>query len=178
MDRSILAVCLDFGDTLSDQGTEDRDQSGELVGVELIEGARELVGELRRRGYPVGLIADGDVRDARNALAQHGLDEMFDAIAISEAVGARKPEPEIFRRALRELGVAAEDYGRTVMVGNRLERDVKGARELGIIGVWIDWSARYGKTPEEPAAVPDHRIDYPLELLEVLDRIEREAGSG
>jgi FMN phosphatase YigB (HAD superfamily) len=176
MANHILAVCLDFGDTLSDQGTESRDADGTLVGVGLIEGARELIGELRKRGYRLALVADGNMRDARNALAQHGLDRLFDAIVISEAVGASKPDPRMFRRALDELGIEAGDYGRTVMVGNRLERDVKGARELGMTAVWIDWSPRYAKQPEEAAAVPDHRIDHPLELLALLDRIEAEGG--
>jgi FMN phosphatase YigB (HAD superfamily) len=175
MPNRILAVCLDFGDTLSDQATERRDRGGTLVGVELVEGARELVTELRRRGYPLALVADGDVRDARNVLRQHGLDELFDAIVISEAEGAQKPAPRMFERALAELGVDRSENGRAVMMGNRLERDVKGARELGMIAVWIDWSPRYGKRPREPSAVPDDRIEHPLELLGVLDRLEAEA---
>jgi FMN phosphatase YigB (HAD superfamily) len=175
MPNRILAVCLDFGDTLSDQATEIRDREGTLVGVDLIEGARDVVTELRGRGYPLALVADGDVRDARNVLRQHALDELFDAIVISEAEGALKPDPRMFERALGDLGVARSDYGRTVMVGNRLERDVKGARELGIIVVWIDWSPRYDKRPREPSAVPDDRIEHPLELLGVLDRLEAEA---
>ena len=85
MPGRIRAVLLDFGDTLSDQATERRDEAGTLVGVELIDGARELIGALRERGVPVALVADGEVRDARAALAQHGLGELFDAVVISEA---------------------------------------------------------------------------------------------
>jgi putative hydrolase of the HAD superfamily len=144
--------------------------------VELIDGARELVGALRERGVPVALVADGEVRDARSALAQHGLGELFDAVVISEAVGARKPDPRMFRRALEELGLGDADLAHTVMVGNRLERDIRGARELGMIAIWIDWSPRYDKRPREAAAVPDARIEHPLELLTVLDRLEAAPG--
>jgi HAD superfamily hydrolase (TIGR01549 family) len=173
--RRIRAVLLDFGDTLSDQATEARDERGALVGIELAHGAKRLVHELKARGYRLGLVADGEVRDARKVLAQHGLDRLFDAIVISEAVGTHKPDPRMFRRALVELGLSEEGAARTVMVGNRLERDVKGARELGMIAVWIDWSPRYDKQPREPAAVPDHRIEHPLELVHLLDRLEAEA---
>ena len=172
MAERIRAVLLDFGDTLSDQSTEVRDSAETLVRVDLVEGAKELVRELRQRDYPIALVADGEVRDARNALVQHGLDELFDAVVISEAVGAQKPDARMFLRAVEELGLDPEDLPRTVMVGNRLERDVKGARELGMTAVWIDWSPRYDKAPREAAAVPDHRIEHPLELLSVLDRIE------
>ena len=80
MTRRIRAVLLDFGDTLSDQATEERDARGTLTHVELVEGARELVRELRARGYPVALVDDGEVRDARRALAQHRLDEVLDRL--------------------------------------------------------------------------------------------------
>lgn len=176
MTPRIRAVCLDFGDTLADQATEVRDDDGTLLEIDLIEGALELVRELRARGYRLALVADGEVPDARNVLAQHGLDELFDAVVISEEVGAQKPDPSMFSRALGELGLTPRDYGRAVMVGNRLERDVKGARELGMVGVWLDWSPRYAKRPTEPAAVPDHVIGHPLELLPLLERLEREAG--
>jgi HAD superfamily hydrolase (TIGR01549 family) len=170
--KRVRAILLDFGDTLSDQASEERDGRGVLVGVELIEGAMELVRELRTRGYQLALVADGEVRDARNALAAHGLDELFDAVVISEALGARKPDAAIFRRALAELRVPEEAAGRVVMVGNRLERDIAGARKLGMVAVWIDWSPRYDKRPRGPDAVPDDRIEHPLELLAVLDRLE------
>jgi len=175
MPERIGAVLLDFGDTLSDQATEERDEHGTLLYVGLVEGARELVERLRERGYGLALVADGEARDARNALARHGLDELFDAVVISEAVGAHKPDPAMFRRALAELGLGEEDAERVVMVGNRLERDIAGAHGLGMVAVWIDWSPRYAKEPREPDAVPDARIEHPLELLAVLDRLEGEA---
>ena len=172
MPGRIRAVLLDFGDTLADQATERRDETGFLERVDLIAGAKELVERLRERGYALALVADGEVRDAHNVLRQHGLDELFDAVVISEALGTHKPDPEMFRRALTELGLGEEEARRTVMVGNRLERDVRGAHELGMIAVWIDWSPRYGKQPRDPPAVPDARIEHPLELLTVLDRLE------
>jgi putative hydrolase of the HAD superfamily len=59
------------------------------------------------------------------------------------------------------------------MVGNRFERDIRGASRLGMTTVWIDWAPRYRKQPVRPSEVPDHVIHEPLELLGVLDRLER-----
>jgi HAD superfamily hydrolase (TIGR01450 family) len=42
---------------------------------------------------------------------------------------AGKPHPAIFQAALKRLGVHAGD---TLMIGDRLETDIKGANELGI----------------------------------------------
>jgi putative hydrolase of the HAD superfamily len=59
-------------------------------------------------------------------------------------------------------------------VGNNLERDVKGANALGLISVWLDWAPRRSKTPADESEVPRHTIKRPLELLNVIDSIERE----
>jgi putative hydrolase of the HAD superfamily len=171
--RRILAVLVDFGDTLSDQATEERDADGLMTGVALIDGARELLLALRDRGLPVALVADGEVDESRILRVRHGLEDLFAAVVISEAVGASKPDPRPFRAALDALGIAPADYGRVVMLGNRLERDVRGANALGLISVWLDWAPRYRKAPAGPAEVPQHVVHAPRELLEVLDRLER-----
>jgi HAD superfamily hydrolase (TIGR01549 family) len=173
----IRAVLLDFGDTLADQATEERDEAGLMTGVELIPGARELLDALRERGLPLGLVVDGAVDENWIARVRLGLEGRFDAIAISEDVGAEKPDPRPYERALDELGVAPDERGRVVMVGNRLERDVRGARALGLIAVWLNWSERYRKRPRDPGEVPDFIISEPLELLDVLDELERQ-GTG
>jgi putative hydrolase of the HAD superfamily len=64
------------------------------------------------------------------------------------------------------------------MVGNRLERDVKGANELGMISVWMDWSPRYAKSPSDASEKPQFTIHQPLDLLNVLDALEAAAGPG
>jgi HAD superfamily hydrolase (TIGR01549 family) len=174
MKRRILAVLLDFGDTLADQDSEQRDASGFTYDVDLLHGARELLIVLQERGYRVGLVADGRVDESAVLRARHELDSLIDAVVISEEVGAAKPDRLPFDAALRRLGIPRTEARRVVMVGNRLERDVRGASDLGMVTVWIDWSARYGKSPREPSEVPDHVIHEPLELLEVLDRLETE----
>ena len=173
MPRRILAVLLDFGDTLSDQATERRGGSGFMHDVELLHGARELLEALRERGYRVGLVADGEADESAALRARHGLDQLFDAVAISDELGAEKPSGHPFGVALERMGLSLDDAPRVVMVGNRLERDVLGARSLGMTAVWMDWAPRYRKVPLEPWEEPDHVIRAPLELLEVLDRLER-----
>lgn len=54
-----LAICLDSGDTLVDEGTEIKDEQEVVLQAELIPGAAELLHALKARGYPVALVADG-----------------------------------------------------------------------------------------------------------------------
>ncbi len=174
----LLAICFDFGDTLADEGTEIKDETLTTLRAELIPGAGEMLRELKRRGYPLALVADGRPGTYFNVLTQHGLYDLFDVFAISEHLGVEKPHPLMFTHALDPLGIRREEYRRTLMVGNNLERDVKGANELGMISVWIDWALRRAgaKAPADASQAPQHTIKTPLELLGVIDQLERKRG--
>jgi HAD superfamily hydrolase (TIGR01549 family) len=169
----LRAICFDFGDTLADEATEEKDAAGVTQRAELIPGAAELVRTLKRRGYTLALVADGYPGTYRNVLAQHGLYECFDVYAISEEIGVSKPDARMFTHALDRLGVPSDAYARTIMVGNHLERDIKGANALGMISVWLDWAPRRAKVPADDSERPAFTIRTPLELLDVLAQIEQ-----
>lgn len=172
MAGKIRAIFLDCGDTLVDEATEVKDALEVSQRADLIPGADELIRELKRRGYTLALVADGPEGTFINNLTPHGLYDQFDAYAISALVGCEKPDERIFRHALDALGIEPDEYGRVVMVGNYLARDVKGANALGLISVWLDWAPRRPKVPADPSEQPSYTIKMPLELLAVLDALE------
>ena len=169
--RNLLAICLDSGDTLVDEGTEIKDARGAVLEAELIPGAAALVQQIKQRGYPLALVADGPAATFHNVLGHYGLYDLFDAWAISELVGAEKPDAAMFQTALAQLAIAPVDYGRVMMVGNNLSRDILGANRLGLISVWIDWAPRRAKTPANALETPDYTIKTPLELLSLIDEL-------
>jgi HAD superfamily hydrolase (TIGR01549 family) len=172
MSGRLLAICLDCGDTLIDEGTEVKRADDVALRGELIPGADQLLRELARRGYRLALIADGPPETFSNLLTQHGLYGYFEAFAISGRLGYTKPDLRIFAHALDQLGIPREAYGRTLMLGNNLARDVKGANALGIISVWLDWGPRRPKVPADESEAPRYRIGQPLELLQVIELVE------
>ena len=115
-------------------------------------GAAAALGSLRRAGLRVGCISNSDGTVAR-LLASLGLAEYLDPIVDSGAVGIEKPDPEIFRIALRRSDVEAAD---AVYVGDLYPVDVVGARRAGIEPVLLDPLGRYGDrgcrtAPDVPA---------------------------
>lgn len=103
---------------------------------------------LREHGVKIGLVSNTG-RDLAAFVAHHGLD--VDAAVGSGAYGKTKPHPTIFRHALEQLGVAAED---AVMVGDSVEDDVEGARAVGMRAFLID---RDGRFPERDDKLDDLR---------------------
>ena len=168
----ILAICLDCGDTLVDEATEVKDATGTTLHAELIPDAGEVVQELKSRGYVLALVADGPVGTFRNVLTRHNLYDCFDVFAISEQVGVEKPDPRMFITALDQLGTQRQDYGRVMMVGNNLARDIKGANALGMISVWLNWSPRRSKVPADASEVPQYTIVNPRELIPLVSLLD------
>jgi HAD superfamily hydrolase (TIGR01549 family) len=168
----ILAILLDSGDTLVDEGTEIKDEDDVTQTAELIPGAKETVQKLKQAGYPLALVADGPLGTFQNVLGFHGLMGLFDALAVSQIVGVEKPDPRMFTVALEQLGIAPADYARVLMVGNNLERDIKGANALGITSVWLDWAPRRSKVPADESEVPNYTIKTPIALVNLVRRIE------
>ncbi len=100
----IRAIFLDCGDTLIDEASEVKNAGDVSLRADLIPGAGALLTELKRRGYPLALVADGPAATFVNNLGPYGFYDLFDAHAISELVGVSKPDAAIFRSALEALG--------------------------------------------------------------------------
>lgn len=167
-------VCLDSGDTMVDEGTEVKVDGEVVVDAELIPQADVMVKQLVENGYTVALVADGPRATFENILKdKFDLWDAFSAVAISGDVGVSKPDKRMFLTVLDALGITADDYGHVVMVGNHLSRDVKGANDLGLMSIWMNWSPRRAKTPLDDSENPDYTITSPSELLALLENIER-----
>ncbi|HEX7473036.1 MAG TPA: HAD family hydrolase [Candidatus Limnocylindrales bacterium] len=166
--RQVWAVFFDLGDTLLIERSEEKDAADTTLRAELFDGAAELVWSLKRAGYLVGLVSDTRAATARNVLRQHGLEDAFDVLAISESIGAEKPDPRIFQHALSALGLRASEAGHVAMVGNRLDRDVRGANALGLISVWMRLTDPHPADPVGDGDRPRHTVTSHAELRELL----------
>lgn len=94
-------------------------------------------------------------------LAELGLLDLFDTVADSAVVGHAKPDPELFRIALRALDVEPDE---TLMVGDNPFADVRAAAALGMTTCWIAPATR--AVPD--GCAPTYRIATLPELATVL----------
>jgi putative hydrolase of the HAD superfamily len=111
-------------------------------------GVRAALERLRDE-LAVALVSDGDVAIQRAKLRALGLEEAFDVIVLSDALGRgmRKPNPAPFERALAALGVDAEQ---AMFIGDRPEKDVAGAAGAGIRAIRV-FTGEYAGMPDTPA---------------------------
>ena len=134
----------------------------------LVDSAHALLDSLRGRGLRLAVVSNTwpeSARLVRLELAELGVATRVDAVVLSGEVGARKPDPAIFRRALDELAV---DAAHALFVGDRLIDDVEGAAGVGMTTVQALWF----RADDSPGKVePDVRAFTPIDVLNSARRL-------
>lgn len=130
--------------------------------LELFPGALDLLRSLRGRGVKLGLVTNGFSETHREKIELLELGPLFDAIFIADEVGMVKPDPLLFAHACLKLGSAP---ARSAMVGDRYDRDIRGAAQAGLFTVWVNVHA--ADLPPG-AAPPDATVERIAQVESVL----------
>ncbi|MCS6980719.1 MAG: HAD-IA family hydrolase [Flavobacteriales bacterium] len=124
----------------------------------LEEGARETLQSLHSR-YCLHIITNGFEITQRTKLRSSGIHHLFTTITTSERSGYRKPDPRIFRYALRRAGALASQ---AAFIGDDLEIDILPAVRMGFHTFWYNPSGLPG---------PSSRDFQNLQLLRSLPEL-------
>lgn len=118
---------------------------------------RGALERLRNKGIRVAIVSNSEGR-LPDVFDRVGLGDAFELVVDSHHEGVRKPDPEIFRRALLRLGV---DASRALYLGDIPGIDVEGAHAAGMKAVLVDALGFY----------PDHTGSPRVEsVAEFVDR--------
>jgi HAD superfamily hydrolase (TIGR01549 family) len=128
----------------------------------LYPGAAELLHGLRDRGMKLGMITNGLSETHREKIALLRIGELFDAIFIADEVGMIKPDPLLFAHACTRLDVSPSH---SAMVGDRYDRDIRGAHAAGLFTVWVNVR---GETVPPGAPPPDATCETIAAVASVL----------
>jgi len=120
---------------------------------------------LKGMGLKLGIISNIQSRgQVPSDLRRYGIEKFFDPVILSCEYGRRKPDPGIFLFAARRAGTSA---GRCAHVGDRISRDIQGAKQAGFaLAVQIRHDFIESTEPDEPRAdaVIDSLEEFPLLL--------------
>jgi HAD superfamily hydrolase (TIGR01509 family) len=120
---------LDFPyDSFRTAWQERRDELIAREGLPMKAGAIELIDHLGVQRLRLGLATSTGRRRATQMLTQASLFDRFNAFAFGDEVARGKPDPEIFLRVSRELGVAPQDC----LVLEDSEAGIEGAHAAGM----------------------------------------------
>jgi putative hydrolase of the HAD superfamily len=121
---------------------------------------------LRDSEYKLGIITDGISVKQWEKVIRLGLQHFFHSVTISSDVGRGKPDPEIFKIAVEKTGYIP---GETLMVGDRIDRDISGANKAGMVTAQI-MKGRYKRSkPRDESEEPDYIISKLSDILSILE---------
>lgn len=105
--------------------------------IQLYEGVKEMLRELRKKGFKLGIITDGRSEGQRAKLQALGLENLVDQIIVTDELGGiecRKPNPLAFQKMQESLNV---EYAEMCYVGDNIRKDFQAPENLGMRCIWF-----------------------------------------
>ncbi len=101
----------------------------------LLPNAEEVLRELKRRGYRLGVITNGEMPQQNLKLDFAGIRPLLDIVLVAGEEDVGKPHAEVFRRAAQRLCVSHENC---TFVGDYPPTDIAGAIAADMTPLYID----------------------------------------
>ncbi len=126
---------------------------------------------IKEMGLRIGCVSNTpSIGQVPHNLTEYGIREYFDPIVLSSEYGRRKPDPSIFYYAARQANLPT---GACAFVGDKINRDILGARRAGY-RLAVQIRHIYDDGDPDTGAIPDAVINSMDELLPILEQAMRE----
>lgn len=132
--------------------------------VVLPEATRDALGKAIADGWSCTIVTNGRTAQQEAKIRNTGLDSLVHGWAISEAIGHKKPGPEIFKAAAAAVGACL--HGAWV-IGDSPQADIAGANGLGLLSVWVSGGQPWTERSYRPTHIADHAasaINYVISM--------------
>ena len=131
----------------------------EVPHIQLFPGIKEVLFELKKRGFQLGIITSNSRENVLGALEKNGLQDTFTFIYSGSTFGKHK----VINKWLRIENIHTE---KVVYVGDEI-RDIDAAKKTGIKVIAVGWGFN---SPQALAAQnPNFLIERPQELIEIMN---------
>lgn len=124
--------------------------------VEIVNGVPETIQQLKQKGFVLGIITDTalPITKKLNWFDQNGFGGLWDVFISSKELGVRKPDPMMYEKAIRQVGICPGD---AVFVGHKTT-ELDGAHAIGMKTIAFNY---------EEGACADYFIENFCDLLKV-----------
>ena len=99
------------------------------------DNVQKVISDLYEKGYKIGLVSNGKTPFQEHNFYALGLTQYFSTIIVSEAIGLRKPDKEIFAYACNQLNCSPSDC---IFIGDNPKADIEGAKNVGMKTIFFN----------------------------------------
>jgi len=114
--------------------------------------------------YKIGVIANQS-KGTKSRLKKYDLDRYISLLFSSAEVGLEKPDPKIFKLALKKANCAGIN---SMMIGDRLDNDIAPANKIGMKTIRVLKGFHKVQKPNNKIEKPDYSIKDLNKLKEIL----------
>jgi HAD superfamily hydrolase (TIGR01549 family) len=133
----------------------------EIPNIQLFPGIKEVLLELKKLGFQLGIITSNSRENVLASLEKNGLQGTFTFIYSGSTFGKHK----VINRWLKREHRNAEEV---VYVGDEI-RDIDAAKKTGIKIIAVSWG--FNSQSALAAQNPDFLIERPQELIEIMSNM-------
>lgn len=126
--------------------------------VHLIDGMKDLLKELKKKGYTITIISSNDQENILQFLKLNKIDTVTNVICSSRIFGKDK----IIHKYLKDHQLKPSEV---IYVGDE-QRDIVACKKVGVPIIWVSWG--YDAIEVVRSEKPDYKVYAPAEILEIV----------
>ncbi len=127
----------------------------------LTKNSYEIIKYLHDKKYKIYVITNGIVELQKPRIINSLIGSYISDIIVSEEVGIAKPDSKIFNILLEKINLKSNEV---IMIGDNLEKDIKGAQNANIISIWYNPDNKNNNTK----ILPNYEIKDLMEIQQLL----------
>ena len=140
--------------------------------IKLYDDVEECLMRLNKLSIKTSIITDGIPIKQYEKILRLNIDKKIDLIVISDEIGFKKPNPELFSYWLRKIGIKGDE---AIYIGDRIDRDIAPANLNDINTVYIHRGGKYDiphiDFNTKASLKPNYEISSLHELFNIIDDI-------
>ena len=152
---------------------------GEKVNsIRLYDDVEDSLKKLRNLSIKTAIITDGIPIKQYEKILRLNIDSLIDLVVISDEIGIKKPNPELFNYCLKKFGVKGQE---TIYVGDRIDKDIIPANLNKIYSVYLHRGGKYdtfeSNYDRQEESKPNYEISDLNELFMIIEEINNEGNT-
>ncbi|MFX0022539.1 MAG: TIGR02253 family HAD-type hydrolase [Candidatus Hermodarchaeota archaeon] len=138
--------------------------------IKLYDDVEESLNKLKKLSIKTAIITDGIPIKQYEKILRLNIDKLIDLVVISDEIGIKKPNPELFNYCLKKFGVKGRE---TIYVGDRIDKDIIPANLNQIYSIYLHRGGKYDNYNADINIQGDLKPNYEISNLnELFDIIE------
>ncbi|HEC40829.1 MAG TPA: TIGR02253 family HAD-type hydrolase [bacterium] len=140
--------------------------------IRLYDDVQNCLERLNDNRIKTAIISDGIPIKQYEKILRLNIDKLIDFIVISDEIGVKKPNPELFKYSLSKFGVKNKEM---IYIGDRLDKDILPANLANIYSIYLHRGGKYDSNNVNMKIQKEFKPDYEIfhldKIFDIIDEL-------